>query len=132
MQVSSWAVAPFHAVAVGNFHQPSYWIDEEGHGSMNDFDLTPPTDEQFRQLAAELGDDERKVLLEHGTEAPFCGTFLHEKREGVFSCRLCGLPLFGGGTKFESGTGWPSFAAPFADEHLHYVQDSSYGMVRTE
>ena len=73
---------------------------------MNDFDLTPPTDEQFQQLAADLDGEERKVLLEHGTEAPFCVTFLHEKREGTFTCRLCGLPLFGGGTKFESGTGW--------------------------
>jgi peptide-methionine (R)-S-oxide reductase len=78
------------------------------------FDLTPPTEEQFSALAADLSNEERHVLLEHGTEAPFCGTFLHEKRPGVFTCRLCGLPLFHGGTKFESGTGWPSFTQPFA------------------
>ncbi len=96
------------------------------------FDLTPPTDEQFQALTADLGDEERKVLLEHGTEAPFCGVFLDEKREGVFTCRLCGLPLFAGGTKFESGTGWPSFTQPFAEGHLKTIQDSSYGMVRTE
>jgi peptide-methionine (R)-S-oxide reductase len=96
------------------------------------FDLAPPTEERFQELAAGLDDQERAVLLQHGTEAPFCGTFLDEKREGVFTCRLCGLPLFNGGTKFESGTGWPSFASPFAKEHLNYIRDTSYGMVRTE
>ena len=96
------------------------------------FDLTPPTDEQFENLVADLTDEEKHVLLEHGTEAPFCGVFLNEKREGVFTCRLCGLPLFHGGTKFESGTGWPSFTQPFADGHLKYIRDTSYGMIRTE
>src|SRR5438094_6569012 len=96
------------------------------------FDLTPPSEEQLQALAADLSDQERHVLLEHGTEAPFCGVFLTEKREGVFTCRLCGLPLFSGGAKFESGTGWPSFTQPFAEGHLKTIRDSSYGMVRTE
>src|ERR671912_211693 len=96
------------------------------------FDLTPPMEDQLRKLAAGLSDQERHVLLEHGTEAPFCGVFLDEKREGIFTCRLCGLPLFKGGAKFESGTGWPSFTTPFAAEHLNTIRDTSYGMVRTE
>ena len=96
------------------------------------FDLTPPTAEQLQALVADLNDAEREVLLEHGTERPFCGIFLNEKRPGTFSCRLCGLPLFRGGHKFESGTGWPSFTAPFAKEHLKYIRDTSYGMLRTE
>lgn len=96
------------------------------------FDLTPPGERQFQDLVADLDDDEKHVLLEHGTEAPFCGAFLDEKRAGVFSCRLCGLPLFHAGTKFESGTGWPSFTTPYAVGHLKYIQDRSYGMVRTE
>ena len=96
------------------------------------FDLTPPTDAQRRALASELGEEERRVLLEHGTEAPFCGVFLTEKRSGTYGCRLCGLPLFRGGTKFESGTGWPSFTRPFDARHLEHVRDTSYGMVRTE
>ena len=83
-------------------------------------------------MVADLSEDERHVLLEHGTEAPFCGVFLDEKREGVFTCRLCGLPLFNGGTKFESGTGWPSFTSPFAKDHLSSIRDTSYGMIRTE
>jgi peptide-methionine (R)-S-oxide reductase len=96
------------------------------------FDLTPPTDEQRRALEASLTRDEARVLLNHGTEAPFCGVFLTEKRPGVYACRLCGLPLFHGGAKFESGTGWPSFTSPYVESHLSYVRDTSYGMVRTE
>ncbi|EHK54071.1 peptide methionine sulfoxide reductase MsrB 2 [Mesorhizobium alhagi CCNWXJ12-2] len=72
------------------------------------------------------------MLLEPGEEAPFCGVFLKKKREGVYTCRLCGLPLFKGGSKFESGTGWPSFTAPFVEDHLRGIRDTSYGMVRTE
>ena len=100
--------------------------------AVSSFDLTPPSEDEFRSLAADLSDEERRVLLEHGTEAPFCGTFLDEKRPGTFTCRLCGLPLFHGGTKFESGTGWPSFTQPFAEGHLETISDTSYGMVRTE
>lgn len=96
------------------------------------FELTAPTAEQLRALAAGLTDAERHLLLDHGEEAPFCGIFLSEKREGVYTCRLCGLPLFKGGAKFESGTGWPSFTAPFADGHLRELRDTSCGMVRTE
>src|SRR5215207_9128438 len=96
------------------------------------FDLTPPTESQFDELVAGLSDEERQVLLEHGTEAPFCGILLDEKREGVYTCRLCGLPLFKAGAKFESGTGWPSFTTPFAEDHLKTIRDTSYGMVRTE
>jgi peptide-methionine (R)-S-oxide reductase len=96
------------------------------------FDLTPPTENQLGELERDLTDEERHVLLEHGTEAPFCGVFLDEKRPGAFTCRLCGLPLFRGGQKFDSGTGWPSFTAPFDDDHLREERDSSYGMARTE
>ena len=96
------------------------------------FDLTPLSEQQLAELEADLTDEERHVLLEHGTEAPFCGIFLDEKRAGVFTCRLCGLPLFHGGTKFDSGTGWPSFTQPFSADHLKTIRDTSYGMVRTE
>jgi peptide-methionine (R)-S-oxide reductase len=96
------------------------------------FDLTEPSDDQRRGLEAELTDDQRHVLLEHGTEAPFCGIFLDEKRAGLYTCRLCGLPLFRGGQKFESGTGWPSFTSPFSEDHLRTIRDTSYGMVREE
>ena len=100
--------------------------------SVAGFDLTSPSPEQRKLLEAGLTAEEANVLLRHGTEAPFCGVFLDEKRPGVFTCRLCGLPLFLGGRKFDSGTGWPSFTAPFDDGHLREEHDASHGMVRTE
>ena len=99
---------------------------------MTAFDLTPPSDAQRRDLSAGLSPEESKVLLQHGTEAPFCGVFLDNKLDGVYTCRYCGLPLFRSSTKFDSGTGWPSFFAPYAAEHVQVVRDTSYGMVREE
>ena len=96
------------------------------------FDLAPPSAAERKRLESRLTAEEADVLLRHGTEAPFCGVFLDEKRPGVFTCRLCGLPLFLAGQKFESGTGWPSFTAPFDHRHLREERDSSYGMARTE
>ena len=100
--------------------------------STGKFDLTAPSAEQRKALEATLTREERDVLLHHGTEAPFCGTLLDNKRAGAYCCKLCGLPLFAATEKFESGTGWPSFTAPFAKDHLAFVRDTSYGMVRTE
>ena len=99
---------------------------------MTAFDLTPPSDAQRQQLAAGLTRDERRVLLEHGTEAAFCGVFLDNKRDGVYTCRFCGLPLFRSSAKFDSGTGWPSFFQPLTLDHIRIVRDTSYGMVRDE
>jgi peptide-methionine (R)-S-oxide reductase len=96
------------------------------------FDLTPPTDSDRRTITAGLSDDERRVLLQHGTEAAFCGVFLDNKKEGVYTCRFCGLPLFGSSAKFDSGTGWPSFFKPLDESHIKRVRDTSYGMVRVE
>lgn len=97
-----------------------------------DFDLSPPGDAQHARLVAALDAPAREVLLEHGTEAPFCGTLLADKGPGVYACRLCGLPLFTAQRKFDSRTGWPSFTQPFDERHLRQVRDDSYGMVRTE
>ena len=58
---------------------------------MTAFDMTPPTADQRRQITAGLNDDERHVLLQHGTEAAFCGVFLDNKKEGIYTCRFCGL-----------------------------------------
>lgn len=96
------------------------------------FDLTPPSTEERARLEADLNEEERRVLLAHGTEAPFCGGLLGEKNSGLYCCRLCGLPLFRHEAKFESGTGWPSFTAPFAPAHVREVEDRSYGMYRVE
>ena len=84
------------------------------------------------RLAKRLSAEERQVLLDHGTEPPFCGGLLSNKEEGVYGCRLCGLPLFRSRAKFESGTGWPSFYEPFDPEHVREIRDTSHGMVRIE
>lgn len=99
---------------------------------MSEFDLTPPSPAQRQALVAGLSEEERHVLLQHGTEAPFCGVFLDNKLDGVYTCRLCGLPLFRSSTKFDSGTGWPSFFAPYDPAHVREIRDISYGMIRTE
>lgn len=84
-------------------------------------------------LAADLTPEERRVLLDHGTERPGCGLLLDEKRPGTYVCRLCGLPLFSSQAKFESGTGWPSFFAPFDPDHVATLRDTSIlFMPRTE
>ncbi len=71
-------------------------------------------------------------MLDHGTERPFCGALLDNKKPGLYACRLCGLPLFRSGEKFESGTGWPSFTEPAVEEAVELREDASHGMVRTE
>ena len=96
------------------------------------FDLSPPSEDQRKALEADLSPEEADVLLRHGTEAPFCGGLLENKEAGVYGCRLCGLPLFRSGAKFESGTGWPSFFEPFDEKHLALHRDASHGMMRTE
>jgi peptide-methionine (R)-S-oxide reductase len=99
---------------------------------MTKFDLTPPTESQRVEITKGLGREERHVLLQHGTEAAFCGVFLDNKKDGIYTCRFCGLPLFRSSAKFDSGTGWPSFFKPFDEAHIKRIRDSSYGMVRVE
>lgn len=67
-----------------------------------------------------------------GTERPFCGNLLDNKKQGVYVCVCCGLPLFSSSAKFNSGTGWPSFFEPIAEENIAYEEDRSYGMHRIE
>ncbi|HLV78149.1 MAG TPA: peptide-methionine (R)-S-oxide reductase MsrB [Marinobacter sp.] len=100
--------------------------------SSTGYDLTPLTAEEIEARAQGLSEEEKQVLLNQGTEPPFCGTLLDNKKTGVYHCRLCDLPLFSSGDKFESGTGWPSFFQPFDPAHIRYLDDNSYGMVRTE
>jgi peptide-methionine (R)-S-oxide reductase len=100
--------------------------------SASGHDLTPLSDDERTARAADLTPEERRVLLHHGTEPPFCGGLLANKSAGVYVCRLCALPLFRSATKFESGTGWPSFYEPFDPAHVATITDTSHGMIRTE
>jgi peptide-methionine (R)-S-oxide reductase len=87
------------------------------------------SDDEWR---AELSPDEYAVLREAGTERPGTGPLLHEHRTGVFKCRACGNELFKSDTKFESGSGWPSFYDPMNSDAVELIEDKSHGMVRTE
>ena len=100
--------------------------------SASGYDLTPLTDSEKQQNAANLTEEERRILLNQGTEPPFCGGLLDNKQDGVYHCKLCDLPLFSSDSKFESGTGWPSFYAPFDEAHIREIRDTSHGMIRTE
>lgn len=100
--------------------------------SRSGYDLTPLGGAEREALAGRLSPEERRILLDHGTERPFCGTLLDNKETGLYACRLCGLPLFRSGTKFESGTGWPSFFEPVDPDHVRDIEDRSLGMTRTE
>jgi len=100
--------------------------------SSTGFDITPLAPARIEALAQDLSPEERHVLLHHGTERPFCGLFLDNKKAGTYTCRLCGLPLFESSAKFESGTGWPSFFKPVDPQHVKEVTDVSHGMRRVE
>ena len=100
--------------------------------SASGYDITPLNPTERDELAKKLTDEERYVLLDHGTERPFCGTLLDNKKKGTYLCRLCALPLFSSTSKFDSGTGWPSFFAPFDPEHIRYIEDTALGMRRIE
>jgi peptide-methionine (R)-S-oxide reductase len=105
---------------------------EQATTSASGYDLRPLGKAERERLAASLTPEERHILLDHGTERPFCGTLLNNKQSGLYACRLCGLPLFQANAKFESGTGWPSFYQPFDPEHITELRDISHGMIRTE
>jgi peptide-methionine (R)-S-oxide reductase len=87
------------------------------------------SDAEWRQ---QLSREEYNVTRKHGTERAFTGRYWNEKREGTYRCICCDQPLFSSTTKFESGTGWPSFWAPVADAAVATKSDRSLWMVRTE
>ncbi len=84
------------------------------------------------QLKEELPEETYKVAREGGTEAPYTGELLNNKEKGMYKCKVCGQELFSSNSKFESGTGWPSFDEPKNLEHVELIEDNSLGMHRTE
>jgi peptide methionine sulfoxide reductase msrA/msrB len=87
------------------------------------------SDEEWKK---QLTDEQYRITRGKGTERAFCGVFYDNHKEGVYHCVCCDLPLFASGAKFESGTGWPSFFQPAAEENVETVTDFSHGMTRAE
>jgi peptide-methionine (R)-S-oxide reductase len=87
------------------------------------------TEEEWRQ---ELSPEQYQVLRKAGTERPFSGKYVHNHDDGTYRCAGCGAVLFSSGTKFDSGSGWPSFYKPEDEENIERRTDSSHGMTRTE
>ncbi|MEK7612351.1 MAG: peptide-methionine (R)-S-oxide reductase MsrB [Patescibacteria group bacterium] len=90
--------------------------------------------QEFSDFSKEenLTQEEYQVIREKGTEAPFSGKYWDEHGKGMYRCRACGLELFSSDTKFDSGSGWPSFTDPVNREHVELKNDESLGMARTE
>ncbi len=109
--------------SVGNEH-PAY--------SVSGYDLGPLSEDRIGELSRGLSQEERHVLLEQGTDRPCTGPLVKNKEDGLYVCRLCGLPLYSSDAKFESGTGWPSFFRPFDPAHVRERRDTELGMVRAE
>lgn len=100
--------------------------------SLSGYDITPLEKDRIEQLAKDLTPEERHILLGKGTERAFCGLLYDNKQKGIYTCRLCGLPVFSSAAKFKSGTGWPSFFEPIDPAHLRSQIDRSVNMVRNE
>ncbi len=87
------------------------------------------TEDQWRD---ELSPEQYDVLRRAGTEPPFSGKYVHNSDSGMYQCGACGADLFASDTKFDSGTGWPSFYEPAVAENIETRDDTAHGMVRTE
>lgn len=98
-------------------------------GKETDMQKVQKTDEQWKQ---ELTPEEYHIMREKGTERPFTGKFCHFKGKGIYKCASCGAELFDSDTKFDSGSGWPSFWAPVQKNAVAENHDASHGMQRTE
>ncbi len=89
----------------------------------------PKTNEEWKQR---LTPEQYEILREKGTEAPFAGKYVNHHENGMYACAACGTPLFDSGTKFNSGTGWPSFSDVAVKRNVTLAEDTNHSMVRTE
>lgn len=85
-----------------------------------------------KEFKEKLTPEQYKIMREKGTEAPFTGQYVHEKSAGMYKCAACGQELFSSDTKFDSGTGWPSFSDPVNMKNVDLHTDDSFGMHRVE
>lgn len=96
---------------------------------MTDDDKRPPGEDALR---ARLTEEQFRITQQKGTERAFTGALLHNKAQGTYICVVCGTELFASDTKYDSGSGWPSFWLPLAGDRVATHRDTSHGMVRTE
>jgi peptide-methionine (R)-S-oxide reductase len=94
--------------------------------------MTEQVTKSEQEWRDELSPDQYEVLRNKATERPFTGKYVHVKDDGVYRCAGCGAELFDSETKFESGSGWPSFTDPKVVDNITLETDTSHGMVRTE
>ena len=94
--------------------------------------MAPEVDKSEEEWRASLSPEQYKVLRKAGTERPWSGKYVHNHDDGTYRCAACGAVLFDSGTKFESGSGWPSFYEPAGAEAIELVSDRSMGVTRTE
>ena len=87
------------------------------------------TEQEWRE---QLSPEQYAVLRQAGTERPWTGRYVDEKADGTYACAACGLELFDASTKYESGSGWPSFTDPKDRANVELIEDRSHGMIRTE
>lgn len=92
-------------------------------------DKVSKTDAEWREI---LSPEAYAVTRQHGTERPWSGAYNDEKRKGVYACVCCGQELFDSDTKYESGSGWPSYWQPIGPDRVTLHKDTSFGMIRTE
>lgn len=103
-------------------------LQKDKQNQMKEYSVQKSEEEWKKELSAE----EYRVLREKGTERAFTGDLYDNKESGTYVCAACGNPLFDSETKYESGSGWPSFYAPIKEEYIETEEDRSLGMMRTE
>lgn len=114
----------------GNGH--NQMVSDVSRYSKSGYDLTPLTSEELETIVADLTPEQVRITQHAGTEPPFCSAMNNNKEPGTYVSVVGGLPLFRSGSKFDSGSGWPSFFEPFDPDHIIEHEDRSAGMVRTE
>jgi methionine-R-sulfoxide reductase len=105
------------------------WVERPEKLQEAGMDKIRKTDEEWRR---ELTPEQYRIMRDKGTERAFTGEYNAEKRKGVYRCAACGNELFSSDTKYDSGSGWPSFYAPLDESHVETEEDSTHGMRRTE
>jgi len=127
-QIGNLSASPMKTTTPGNV--TIRLLDEQGALSApQEVPKVIKTNDEWRVL---LTEEQFRVTRTEGTERAFCGVFHDNHKTGLYTCVGCALPLFRSDAKFDSGTGWPSFFQPVAEENIGSTDDVSYGMVRTE